>query len=60
MQVVRYICSRPDRFTGKLSPCYPSCYRPPTKLREGNVFSRVSVIPFTEREGGDLCTGPQP
>ena len=32
--------------TGYLSPC---CYRPPMKLREGNVFSRIclSVILFT-------------
>ena len=26
-------------------------YHPPTKLREGNVFSRVCVCVFSEREG---------
>ena len=42
MQVVRYICSRPDRFTGKLSPCFPSRYRRQRSCRK-IMFSVVCV-----------------
>ena len=41
-----------------LSRCLSVCYHPPTKLREGNVFSRVSLSLCSQK--GFHCTGPRP
>ena len=38
-----------------LTPLATCCCRPPTKLREGNVFSRVSLILIPGGRGGSRC-----